>query len=112
MAFTHANYFRSETLFQLWGSYQSRISVRMYCEKLMHLGEFLVGHEVSASVSARDELHVALQKYNIALFQCYQRYLNEFGSFHMQDFHTVDEIEARFFPNGLSDAMADMSVCS
>ena len=38
---------RSETLFQLWGTFQSRVSVRLYCEKLMHLGEFLVTHEVS-----------------------------------------------------------------
>ena len=85
---------RSETLFQLWGSYQSRISVRMYCEKLMQLGEFLVAYE----------------KYNIALFQCYQRYLNEFGAFYMEEFQTTDEIEEKFFPNGLSDATADISV--
>ncbi|CAF3330500.1 unnamed protein product [Rotaria sp. Silwood1] len=83
----------SETLFQLWSAYQPRLSVRMYCEKLMHLGEYLVAYE----------------KYNIALFQCYQRYLNEFGSFHMQDFQTVDEIEEKFFPLGLSDVTADIS---
>ncbi len=52
-----------------------------------------------------------MKKYNIALFQCYQRYLNEFGSFHMQDFQTVDEIEEKFFPLGLSDVTADISVC-
>lgn len=39
--------FRSETLFQLWSNYQPRISARTYCEKLMHLGEFLVAHEVN-----------------------------------------------------------------
>ncbi|CAM2697277.1 unnamed protein product [Rotaria socialis] len=83
----------SETLFQLWSNYQSRVSVRMYCEKLMHLGEYLVAYE----------------KYNIALFQCYQRYLNAFGSFQMQDFQTIDEIEERFFPIGLMDATADIS---
>ncbi|CAF2892388.1 unnamed protein product [Rotaria sp. Silwood2] len=83
----------SETLFQLWSAYQPRLSVRMYCEKLMHLGEYLVAYE----------------KYNIALFQCYQRYLNEFGSFRMQDFQTVDEIEDKFFPLGLSDVTADIS---
>ncbi len=52
-----------------------------------------------------------MKKYNIALFQCYQRYLNEFGSFHMQDFQTVDEIEEKFFPLGLADVTADISVC-
>jgi hypothetical protein len=52
-----------------------------------------------------------LKKYNIALFQCYQRYLNEFGSFHMQDFQTIDEIEEKFFPLGLADVTADISVC-
>lgn len=46
----------------------------------------------------------------MALFQCYQRYLNEFGPFHMQDFQTVDEIEEKFFPQGLSDVTADISV--
>lgn len=51
-----------------------------------------------------------MKKYSIALFQCYQRYLNEFGSFHMQDFQTVDEIEEKFFPQGLSDVTADISV--
>ena len=85
---------RSETLFQLWSAYQPRISVRMYCEKLMQLGEFLVAYE----------------KYNIALFQCYQRYLNEFGSFYMEEFQTTDEIEEKFFPHGLTDATADISV--
>ncbi|CAF0806939.1 unnamed protein product [Adineta steineri] len=83
----------SETLFQLWSSFQPRVSVRLYCEKLMHLGEFLVAHE----------------KYNLALFQCYQRYLNEFGAFHMQDFQTTDQIEERFFPLGLADITADIS---
>jgi hypothetical protein len=29
----------------------------------------------------------------------------------MQDFQTIDEIEERFFPLGLSDATADISVC-
>lgn len=106
------NNFRSETLFQLWSNYQSRVSVRMYCEKLMHLGEFLVAHEVNENFFSQYKKYFFfnLKKYNIALFQCYQRYLNEFGSFHMEDFQTVDEIEERFFPLGLSDATADISV--
>jgi hypothetical protein len=29
----------------------------------------------------------------------------------MQDFQTVDEIEEKFFPLGLSDVTADISVC-
>lgn len=28
----------------------------------------------------------------------------------MEDFETVDEIEEKFFPNGLSDVTADISV--
>jgi hypothetical protein len=47
MIYINTKSFRSETLFVLWSSFQPRISVRMYCEKLMHLGEFLVAHEVS-----------------------------------------------------------------
>ncbi|CAF1569945.1 unnamed protein product, partial [Didymodactylos carnosus] len=48
-------------------------------------------------------------KYGVALFQCYQRYLNEYGHFDMQDFQTVDDLQERFFPLGLSDATADLS---
>jgi sialic acid synthase SpsE len=80
----------------------------------MHLGEFLVAHEVSfmnECKKKKNDVFFYLKKYNIALFQCYQRYLNEFGSFHMQDFQTVDEIEEKFFPLGLSDVTADISVC-
>ena len=29
----------------------------------------------------------------------------------MQDFQTVDEVEERFFPLGLADVTADISVC-
>jgi hypothetical protein len=29
----------------------------------------------------------------------------------MQDFQTIDEIEEKFFPLGLSDVTADISVC-
>jgi len=80
----------------------------------MHLGEFLVAHEVSFMNECKKKkkrFFCYLKKYNIALFQCYQRYLNEFGSFHMQDFQTIDEIEERFFPLGLADVTADISVC-
>jgi hypothetical protein len=29
----------------------------------------------------------------------------------MQDFQTIDEIEEKFFPLGLADVTADISVC-
>lgn len=52
---------RSETLFQLWSSYQPRITVRMYCEKLMHLGEFLVAYEVGYFEQWRKKQHKVIR---------------------------------------------------
>ncbi|KAK7503699.1 hypothetical protein BaRGS_00005238, partial [Batillaria attramentaria] len=74
----------SDTLFELWNKYELRLTKLYYKEKLLEMGDFLV----------------SIEEYKLALWQCYERYLQHFGDVNVEEIADVDKFRSTFFPGG------------
>ncbi|XP_053575221.1 cilia- and flagella-associated protein 54 [Bombina bombina] len=83
----------SSTLFNIWVKYKPRLPASYYQEKLLKVGDSLV----------------QMKEYRLALFQCYERYLEQFCSADIDDITDVIQFKSTFFPNGVDDKMADLT---
>ncbi|XP_041347318.1 cilia- and flagella-associated protein 54-like [Gigantopelta aegis] len=74
------------TLFDLWNKFEPRLPKVYYQEKLLEVGDFLI----------------TIKEYQLALWQCYDRYLQFFGDINVHELTDVNVFRKIFFPNGLS----------
>ncbi|XP_064633928.1 cilia- and flagella-associated protein 54-like isoform X3 [Lineus longissimus] len=74
----------ADTLFELWNKYEPRLPELYYQDKLLEMGDFLV----------------SIKEYNLALWQCYGRYLKHFGDVNVEEITDVDDFKKTFFPDG------------
>ncbi|KAL8594726.1 hypothetical protein ACOMHN_051672 [Nucella lapillus] len=74
----------ADTLFELWNKYEPRLPKIYYQEKLLEMGDFLV----------------SIQEYKLALWQCYERYLQHFGAVNVEEITDVNVFRQTFFPGG------------
>ncbi|XP_033102653.1 cilia- and flagella-associated protein 54-like isoform X3 [Anneissia japonica] len=83
----------SDSLFGLWNSFEKRLPKVFYQQKLIEMGDFLV----------------SIKEYNLAVWQCYGRYLDEFGGQHIEDIVDVTSVKEIFFPDGLETEHASLT---
>jgi hypothetical protein len=77
----------SDALFDIWNKFEPRIPARLFYQKLMQIGEFLVQSK----------------EYTAASWQCYDRFLNLFSNANFEDIQTVEDLRRDFFPNGIQN---------
>ncbi|CAH1784493.1 unnamed protein product [Owenia fusiformis] len=80
----------ADILFELWNKYQPRLPQIYYEKKLLEMGDFLV----------------SVKEYNLALFQCYGRYLKHFGDINVEAITDVNTFKSVFFPDGFDSENA------
>lgn len=51
-----------------------------------------------------------VQEYKLALWQCYERYLQAFGDVNVEEITNVDMFRNNFFPNGFDGVNAGLTV--
>uniref|UniRef100_A0A8C5X8S0 Uncharacterized protein n=1 Tax=Malurus cyaneus samueli TaxID=2593467 RepID=A0A8C5X8S0_9PASS len=79
---------RANTLFNIWIQYKPRLPEWYYNEQLVKVGDALV----------------EIKEYELALLQCYERYLHQFVSGNLDDvMGDVHLFKSTFFPNGFRD---------
>ncbi|XP_063783817.1 cilia- and flagella-associated protein 54 isoform X2 [Pseudophryne corroboree] len=83
----------SGTLFHIWVKYKPRLPAWYYQEKLLKVGDSLV----------------QINEHKLALFQCYERYLEQFCSVDIDDIIDVDQFKSIFFPSGTNDKKAALT---
>jgi hypothetical protein len=71
----------SDALFEIWSKFEPRIPCRLFYEKLMQVGEFLVQNK----------------EYKTAAWQCYDRYLNSVTTFNIEHLKSIEELRSHFF---------------
>lgn len=72
-------------MFDIWNKYESKVSPRLFYQKLMLMGEFLVENK----------------EYSTANWQCYGRYLNSICDVDFDKIQTVEDLKLNFFPNDM-----------
>ncbi|NWV59721.1 CFA54 protein, partial [Malurus elegans] len=78
----------ANTLFNIWIQYKPRLPEWYYNEQLVKVGDALV----------------EIKEYELALLQCYERYLHQFISGNLDDvMGDVHLFKSTFFPNGFRD---------
>ncbi|XP_078090725.1 cilia- and flagella-associated protein 54 [Mustelus asterias] len=83
---SHSSYMRgANELFSIWNMYEKLLPAHYYQEKLLKIGDFLRN----------------LQFYKLALWQCYRRYLQQFGSFKIDDITDVKTFKTIFVPDDI-----------
>lgn len=50
------------------------------------------------------------QEYNLAVWQCYGRYLDQFGDQHIENITDISNVVEIFFPDGLETQQASLTV--
>ncbi|XP_051780337.1 cilia- and flagella-associated protein 54 isoform X2 [Erpetoichthys calabaricus] len=75
----------ARSLFNIFNKYKPRLPPMYFEEKLLEFGDFLY----------------KLQMYDLALWQSYERYLQKFGSFNLDEITDVNSFRSVFFPEGL-----------
>ncbi|CAF0930684.1 unnamed protein product [Brachionus calyciflorus] len=75
----------SDALFDIWNKFEPRVTPRLFYQKLMLIGEFLV--------EARE--------YSTASWQCYDRYLNFISEVDFDNIQTIDDLKRYFFSEGI-----------
>ncbi|XP_046336681.2 cilia- and flagella-associated protein 54-like isoform X2 [Haliotis rufescens] len=83
----------ADTLFELWNKYEARLPTVYYQKKLLEMGDFLV----------------TIKEYKLALWQCYERYLQAFGDVNVEEITNVDMFRNNFFPNGFDGENAGLT---
>ncbi|XP_038069719.1 cilia- and flagella-associated protein 54-like [Patiria miniata] len=83
----------ADTLFALWNSYEGRLPTTYYQQKVIQMGDFLV----------------TIKEYNLAVWQCYGRYLDQFGDQHIEDIVDISTVKEIFFPDGLETDNASLT---
>ncbi len=78
---------RSDALFDIWNKFEPRIPARLFYQKLMQIGEFLVQS----------------MEYTTASWQCYDRFLNLFSNANFEEIQTVEDLRRDFLPNGIEN---------
>lgn len=80
---------RTNTLFDIWIRFEHRIPRKLYYEKLIKLGDFLT----------------QLNEHFTALWQCYDRYLNNFSSFNFDSIQTSQDIKLKYFSQNPTESV-------
>ncbi|CAL1546460.1 unnamed protein product [Lymnaea stagnalis] len=75
----------ANTLFEIWNKYEPRLPSQYFKEKLLEIGDFLV----------------SAKEYRLALWQCYERYLQPFVNVSIEDSLDIETCQKAFFPDGL-----------
>ncbi|XP_071809881.1 cilia- and flagella-associated protein 54-like isoform X2 [Asterias amurensis] len=83
----------ADTLFSLWNSYEARLPTTYYQQKVIEMGDFLV----------------TIKEYNLAVWQCYGRYLDQFGDQHIEDIVDINMVKEIFFADGLETDNASLT---
>ncbi|XP_023930113.1 cilia- and flagella-associated protein 54-like [Lingula anatina] len=83
----------ADALFELWNKYEPRLPMDYYQEKLLEMGDFLV----------------SIKEYKLALWQCYGRYLENFGDVNVEQITDVETFKSVFFPDGFDAANAGLT---
>ncbi|XP_071817646.1 cilia- and flagella-associated protein 54-like isoform X3 [Apostichopus japonicus] len=83
----------SNTLFTLWNNYQARLPETFFQKKVIEMGDFLV----------------TIKEYNLAVWQCYGRYLDQFGDQHIENITDISNVVEIFFPDGLETQQASLT---
>ncbi|XP_075062080.1 cilia- and flagella-associated protein 54 [Mixophyes fleayi] len=83
----------SSTLLHIWVKYKPRLPTWYYQEKLLKVGDSLV----------------QIKEHKLALFQCYERYLEQFCSVDINAVTDVDQFKSTFFPSGTNDKKAALT---
>eukprot|EP00058_Branchiostoma_floridae_P024582 XP_002610072.1 hypothetical protein BRAFLDRAFT_125670 [Branchiostoma floridae] len=94
----------SNILFDLWNKFEPRLPKNYYYAKMLEMGDFLV----------------QVKKYHLALWQCYGRYLQRFGSRAIEEITDVNTFKEVYFSDGLEtdtasftfQALQGRSICS
>ncbi|XP_048409672.2 cilia- and flagella-associated protein 54-like [Stegostoma tigrinum] len=81
-------------LFCIWNEYEKLIPVRYYQEKLLKIGSFLV----------------QLKFYKLASWQCFGRYLQQFGSFRIDDVTDINAFKTIFLPSPFETESASLTL--
>ncbi|XP_039616500.1 cilia- and flagella-associated protein 54 [Polypterus senegalus] len=76
---------QARSLFNIFNKYKPRLPPVYFEEKLLEFGDFLY----------------KLQMYDLAIWQTYERYLQKFGSFNLDEITDVNCFRSVFFPEGL-----------
>ncbi|XP_066039514.1 cilia- and flagella-associated protein 54 [Chamaea fasciata] len=83
----------ANTLFNIWIKYKARLPEWYYNERLVKVGDTLA----------------QIKEYNLALLQCYERYLQQFVSVKHDVMDDVQRFKSTFFPNGVRDKKAALT---
>lgn len=83
----------SDTLFELWNKYEPRLPKIYYQEKLLEMGDLLI----------------LIEEFKLALWQCYERYLQHFGEVNIEEVTDVDVFRQNFFPGGFDAENAGLT---
>ncbi|RNA15266.1 cilia- and flagella-associated 54, partial [Brachionus plicatilis] len=75
----------SDVLFDIWNKFEPRVTPRLFYQKLMQIGEYLVENK----------------EYSTASWQCYDRYLNSISDVDFDGIQSVEALKSHFFPNGI-----------
>ncbi|XP_070557875.1 cilia- and flagella-associated protein 54-like isoform X1 [Ptychodera flava] len=82
-----------DMLFSLWNTYEARLPRMLYLTRVIEMGDFLV----------------SVKEYNMALWQCYGRYLDQFGDRHIEDITDIETVKEIFFPGGMESEDASLT---
>ncbi|ELU16988.1 hypothetical protein CAPTEDRAFT_224115 [Capitella teleta] len=74
----------ADLLFDLWNKYEEKLPKKVFNSKLLEVGHFLF----------------EIKEYNLALWQCYERYIKSFGDVNLDETFDVKSFKKTFFPNG------------
>ncbi|XP_067914860.1 cilia- and flagella-associated protein 54-like isoform X3 [Heterodontus francisci] len=84
----------ANVLFRIWNKYEKLLPARYYQEKLLKVGGFLA----------------ELKLYKLALWQCYGRYVQQFGSFEIDDITDINKFKTIFFSGGFETENACLTL--
>ena len=87
-------FYRSDALFDIWNKFEPRVPQRLFYQKLMQIGEFLVQYNEYASAS----------------WQCYDRYLNVLAAVNLDEIHTQEDLKKFFFKDGVNNQNSDVTL--
>ncbi|XP_067860705.1 cilia- and flagella-associated protein 54 isoform X2 [Heptranchias perlo] len=90
-----ASYTRgANSLFHIWNKYEKLLPADYYQEKLLMVGDFLA----------------QIKLYKLASWQCYGRYLQQFGSFNIDDITDVIKFKTIFLLRGFEAENASLTL--
>ncbi|XP_006820960.1 cilia- and flagella-associated protein 54-like [Saccoglossus kowalevskii] len=83
----------ADSMFALWNKYEERLPRMLYLTRLIEMGDFLV----------------SVKEYDMALWQCFGRYLQQFGDRQIEDITDIETVKDLFFPDGMETKHASLT---